>query len=246
MSNTEMGYQMWIEYLVKISCAIYQMDPTEINFDLRGGTGQQPVFMSSNEAQQEISQDRGLKPLLRFFEDIFNRHFIWCIDEDLEFAFVGLDAKTEEQAIELRQKQTMTTHTINEARALEDLPPVENGDIIANATLIGYIMQKETMEAQGGGAGGPPGGAGADEAGSEQPYESNFANAKPGKEEKAAKDALANLDPGVKLSADDHLKRLQQNDWTASIHASLRGTNDLRKSTDSEEDYLDFFDILDV
>lgn len=239
MSNTEMGYQMWIEYLVKIACAIYQMDPTEINFDLRGGSGQQPVFMSSNEAQQEISKDRGLKPLLRFFEDEFNRHIVWCLDDDLEFAFVGLDAKTEEQAIELRQKQSMTTHTLNEARALEDLPPVENGDVVMNPTYTGYLQQKAMMEQQG----GAPGGEGGEEGGeAEQPYAENMQGAEPGEEEQQAKNKLANLAPDTKYSADDHLKNLERNDWAASIHASLFDDNDLKKSIDDDLN----FDLIDL
>ncbi len=45
-SNNDMGYQQWLEYLIKVACAVYQIDPTEINFDLRGSVGQQPAFMS--------------------------------------------------------------------------------------------------------------------------------------------------------------------------------------------------------
>jgi hypothetical protein len=239
MSNTEMGYQMWIEYLVKIACAIYQMDPTEINFDLRGGSGQQPVFMSSNEAQQEVSKDRGLKPLLRFFQDEFNKHIIHPQDEELEFAFVGLDAKTEEQSIELRQKQSMTTHTINEARALEDLPPIKDGDIINSPTYTGYLQQKAMMDQQGGAP--PEGGEGGEEE-QQQPYAENMQGAEPGEEEEDAKNKLANLAPDKTLTADDHLKNLHRNDWAASIHASLFDDNDLKKSIDDDLN----FDLIDL
>lgn len=155
LSNTEMGYQMWLEYLIKVACAAFLMDPAEINFDLRGGAGvSQPMFMTTNEAQQKVSKDRGLRPLLRFVADSINRNIVWDLDEDYELDFVGLDAKTEEQAIELRLKEVQNYKTVNEVRQEEDLPPMEHGDIILNATWTGYVAQ-----AAGGGAPGGPGGA---------------------------------------------------------------------------------------
>lgn len=160
LSNTEMGYQLWLEYLIKVACAAFLMDPAEINFDLRGGAGvSQPMFMTTNEAQQKVSKDRGLRPLLRFVADSINRHVIWAIDDDYEFDFVGLDAKTEEQAIELRLKEVQNYKTINETREADDLPPIEDGDIILNPTFTGYKLQKASGGGAGGGMPGDPGGA---------------------------------------------------------------------------------------
>jgi len=244
MSNTEMGYQMWVEYLVKVACALYQMDPSEINFDLRGSAGgQQPVFMGNNEAQQKLSKDRGLKPLLRFFETFINRNIVDRIDEDFEFVLVGLDAKSEEQAAELRQKQGQTHVTINELRALDDVGPVKHGDVIANPVYLQYLMQKEMAEQQGGGAGGMPPGMGApggDEGGDEeqppeQPYANRFGNAGDGPSP-TAKDAGKKLGAMARGSKpqdesheeDDNIRFLKQNDWESSVHSSVRD-NDLYK-----------------
>jgi hypothetical protein len=163
-SNTEMGYGQWLEYLIKVACAIYLIDPAEINFDTRGGPGQQPMFMSTNEAQQKISKDRGLQPLIRFFQNFFNEHIIPEIDPRFELWFVGLDAQSEGQAIELRLKELQSYKTLNEVRAEDDLPPMKNGDIPMNPVYTSYLGQKE-MQAQqaaaGGAAGGPPGAGGA-------------------------------------------------------------------------------------
>lgn len=242
MSNTEMGYQMWIEYLVKIACAIYQMDPSEINFDLRGGAGgQQPVFMGNNEAQQKLSKDRGLKPLLSFFADTFNRNIVSRIDDEFELAFVGLDAKSEEQAVELRSKQGTTMLTINELRELEDLPPIKYGDIVANPAYISYLQQKEMSEQQGGGAppgGGMPGQEGGedDQQPPEQPYANRFGSAgsEPSQTSKQAGKRLGAMARGSKSQDDTHeedddIRYLKQNDWESSVHASLRD-NDIFKS----------------
>jgi len=254
MSNTEMGYQMWIEYLVKIACAIYQMDPTEINFDLRGssGAGQQPTFVSNNEAQQKMSKDKGLRPLLRFFEDMFNRHIVHRIDAEFELAFVGLDAKSEAEAIELRQKQGMTHLTINEVRALEDLDPIPSGDVIMNPTYTAYLLQQQAMQTQGGAGGGAPGGGqppdgGAEDQGEQpqQPYANRFGNAgsKPtdgAKQGKQTLQAMSDQHRGEDDDADeDHdIRMLKKEDWESSVHASVRN-NDLRKSNE----VADFFEI---
>ena len=85
--------------LTPFAAAIYLVDPAEINFDLRGSlTGQQPAFMPSNEAQQKLAKDRGLRPLLNYIADAINEMIIARIDPRYELAFVGLDAKTEEAA----------------------------------------------------------------------------------------------------------------------------------------------------
>lgn len=154
-SNTDMGYEQWLNYLIKVECMIYQIDPAEINFDMRAGTGQQPMFMSNNEAQQKISKDRGLQPLLRFLFKAINRHIISQLDPEWELVPAGLDAKTEEQAIDLDQKAANTYLTINEIRAHHGLAPVEHGDVVANPTYIGYLNQVMSQEAQQQQAGQP-------------------------------------------------------------------------------------------
>lgn len=234
LSNTEMGYQMWMEYLVKITSALYRIDPAEINFDLRGGVGQQPVFMSTNEAQQKASKDRGLQPLLNFVEDALNRHVLWKVDPEFEVAFVGLDAKTEEQAMQLRQQQASTTFKLNEVRAMDGLPPVEHGDVVMNPTYIGYRMQMMQMAAvQQQQQQAAPGGQQA--AGAPPP---RFAQP-PGAEEEHGADQIrqfAEDKPGA-FGDDDEasgpspqvLSRLHIDDWDSVVSHSIR-SDDLLKA----------------
>jgi hypothetical protein len=147
-SNNDMGYQQWLEYLIKVACAIYLIDPAEINFDLRGSQGMQPAFMSSNEAQQKVSRDRGLQPLMRFYFNLVNKHLIWPFSSHWEISPVGLDAKTEEQAIRLRQTSLQSHRTLNEIRAEEGRPPVEHGDVVLNPVYVNWLQQKAQMQAQ--------------------------------------------------------------------------------------------------
>ncbi len=253
LSNTEMGYNLWMEYLIKIITAIYQIDPAEINFDLRGGSMQQPMFMSSNEAQQKVSKDRGLQPLLRFIADSINRHIVWPLDPEFELEFVGLDAKTEEQAMELRMKQVQNIYTLNEVRAMEDLPKVENGDVVLNATYTGALQQANMMkqqQQQGGGApGGPPQGGGADQGGDappdpSQPYGGQF-QAPAGKEEEQGGEAIRQAHEKVKgkkessSGDDDSFENIMHiQDWDSSIHSSVRDSNLLKAGM--------YFDTLEL
>jgi hypothetical protein len=155
-SNNDMGFQQWLEYLIKIACAVYLIDPAEINFDSRGGVGSQPMFMTTNEAQQKVSKDRGLQPLLRFLQNTVNEEIIWEMDEDYEFLFVGLDARSESEAIELRMKELGSYKTLNEIRReADELAPVEHGDTVMNPTYIG-LKNQLAMQAQQ--QAGPPGG----------------------------------------------------------------------------------------
>jgi len=238
LSNTEMGYQMWVEYLCKITCALFRIDPGEINFDLRGGVGQQPVFMSTNEAQQKASKDRGLQPLLNFVEDALNRHVVWKIDPRFEVAFVGLDAKTEEQAMQLRQQQAQTYLKLNEVRAMDDLPPVEDGDVVLNPVYIGYLAQQQMMQQaqQQPGQPGQPGAQSGQPGQSDQPPP-RFARP-PGAEEahgaeqvrQFAEDKPGGSSDGESIGPSPKvLSRLHVDDWDSVVSHSLK-SDDLAKA----------------
>ena len=94
-SNRDIEFHMWMDYVIKLICAIYLIDPSEINFDISQSRGEgNPMFTSKNEHKVKQSKDRGLRPLLRFIEDIIN-----CILDELtegkyELEFVGLDVES--------------------------------------------------------------------------------------------------------------------------------------------------------
>lgn len=144
-SNRDMEFSAWFDFLIKVTCAIYGMDPMEINFKYGDSGGAGSMFESSNKQKLTQSKDAGLKPLLRFIQQRINQHLISRLDEDFEFVFVGLDAQTPAELAELNQKMVTTYKTLNEVRAEEDLPSLgEEGDIILNPVF----MQNKTMSAQ--------------------------------------------------------------------------------------------------
>lgn len=160
-NNREMEYSAWIEYLIKLTCSVYQIDPAELNFDMHGGVQQTPLFESSQEWKLKASRDKGLRPLLGFIADKMNKHIISKIDDDFVFEFIGLDEPTEKEKHDLRKEQVASYMTLNEVRRAEDLPDLPEGDVPMNPVytqLLTLKQQSEQAEQQQQAA-PPPGGA---------------------------------------------------------------------------------------
>lgn len=179
--NREMEFEKWMTYLIRMSCSIFLIDPEEIGFQTArmGGGGSAASFESGNSQKLVESRDKGLKPLLHFISSALNEYIVYRLDPDFCFEFVGLNAKTIDQAADLHTKEATTYKTVNEVRAELDLPPLKKlpespGDIIMNSTYLQFMQQIQQAEqaAQGmgpdgqpmpGGPGGAPGGMGGDQ-----------------------------------------------------------------------------------
>lgn len=153
MSNQDMQFNIWIEYLIKVCSAVFLIDPAEINFDLHGGVQQTPLFESSQEWKLKASRDRGLKPLLRFIANLVNIHVVDKIDDHFVFEFAGLDELTEQEKHEMLKEQISSYMTLNEGRRSLDLPDIEGGvgELPMNPTLIQlmqFLDQKQQAEKQ--------------------------------------------------------------------------------------------------
>jgi HK97 family phage portal protein len=150
-SNREMEFEKWLNYLINIACAVYQIDPSEINFPNRGGAaggGGGGLGDGGIEERLSHSRDKGLRPLLRFIESMMNKYIVSRFDPKFVFSFVGIDAKSEAEIAELQQKQVKVYKTVNEIRKEEDLEPLPDGDIILATEYIQYLGQKAQQEQQ--------------------------------------------------------------------------------------------------
>ena len=147
-SNREMEFNQWINYLINIVCAVYAIDPAEINFSNNGGAAaQSSVFETSQEQKLKNSKDKGLKPLLRFIESIINKYIISRFSQDYVFAFTGLDDKSEEEKAELDSKQVKVWKTVNEIRKEHGEEPIEHGDVILDPSFLNYKQQQQNSGA---------------------------------------------------------------------------------------------------
>ncbi|QKE56384.1 portal protein [Bacillus phage YungSlug] len=157
-SNREMEFEKWMNYLINIACAVYQIDPAEVNFPNRGGAGNSGgggLGDGGIEDRLKNSKDKGLKPMLRFIEAFMNKHIVSRFDEKFVFAFAGLDTKTEKEVVELQAQRVKVYKTVNEIRKEEGLKPLEGGDIILDTVYVQYLgqMQQQKMAEQQGAQG---------------------------------------------------------------------------------------------
>lgn len=149
-SNKEMEYSNWINWLLKVTCAVYTMDPAEIGFTF-GNEGQSAALTSAGPAQRiTASKERGLRPLLRSLQSWINTWIIKGIDEDFIFEFVGMDATTEEDRIKLDLQTVKGYKTINEIRAEHDLSKLDTplGECVLDPTFVNTWNQIRMEEQQ--------------------------------------------------------------------------------------------------
>jgi hypothetical protein len=150
-TNREMEFAAWMDWITKLICAVYGVDPIEINFQF-GNTGQSNSMGEGSMEYKIIeSKDKGLRPLMEFIAEIINLHIIWEINPDLEFAFTGLDAKEEETERKGLVEEVGNYKTLNEVRAQLDDEPLPDGDIVLNQIYIASRQQAQMAAQEGNG-----------------------------------------------------------------------------------------------
>lgn len=97
-TNKDMEFQMWNEFLIVLTCAVFNIDPTELGFQFKT---QSNVFGQDGQHERlEHSKEKGLKPILIFLQKILNKYIISEITEEYEFIFTGIDLDDESQYID--------------------------------------------------------------------------------------------------------------------------------------------------
>lgn len=177
-SSRDMEFNAWMDFQIKLACSMYSMDPVELNFQY-GNMGQKSALTeASNKEKITESKERGLRPLLRAIATMMNQAIIWPINESFEFAFMGLDAYTREDMIDLNVKRGKSTMMIDELRAEDDLEPLPDGkgQVILDPTWMQFAQMKEGVGEGFGEEGVPEGGEESEESeGDDMDYEKMLA-----------------------------------------------------------------------
>ena len=153
-SNRDMEFMQYLDFLVKITCAVFSIDPSEINFAMNASGGSSaPMFESNQESKIKFSKDKGLRPLLSSVSRWINQFLIKSKTDDFYFTFTGIDNKDENEVIELRSKEVSAYKTLDEVRQEAGLKPLgddKGGDVILNPQYMQFRQQKsmEAMEEQ--------------------------------------------------------------------------------------------------
>jgi hypothetical protein len=135
-TNRDMEYSKWQEYLIKLACAAFKIDPSEVGFPMSGGADSKPMFEGNNESRLKYSKDKGLGAILKFIQSKINKYVISQLNPDFEFAFVGMDAGSASEDLDRDIKEVGNFITVNELRARRGMDKIEGGDIILNPTFL--------------------------------------------------------------------------------------------------------------
>ena len=111
------------------------------------------MFGAADKAKVIESRQKGLRPILKFFESTINRWILWPTNPDFVLEFAGLEVMTPKEQADLTTQQVRSVRTINELRAADDLEPLpgELGDVILDANWLAHsrlLQQQEEQHAQ--------------------------------------------------------------------------------------------------
>ncbi len=141
----EMHFAKWMSFLVSIICAIYSIGPEEINFDSFTSRQSTPLGGEDTSERLAASRDKGLEPLIAWYEGLFNEYVIPLVHADYELRFVGLHSEDEEWLRSMKEK----TSTYNEMRKLRGEDEFEDkvlGEAPMDPKLLPLYMQQLPQE----------------------------------------------------------------------------------------------------
>jgi len=146
-SNVDMEFSKWKEFLIKICCAFYKIDPKEIHFDF-GGQGVTYEGKETEESKIKYSKDKGLNPILRTVERWINNLIVGpYTDRRFRFEFTGVNVDDKAAILEsdLKQLSQGGLSWRDFRRKYELSTELEEGDFLLNPTWIQFLQAKMGM-----------------------------------------------------------------------------------------------------
>lgn len=159
-NHNDIGFEGWMRYLIKMICAIYQIDPQEIGigFKEEGSGGGGGMGGDNTKEKLDHSKNKGLYPLLRHIENFINESILKGFDSRFVIKFTGITAETREDSVKRQDIERKFKKTLNEVREEDGLPPLPGGDeiILGPEFMTWYTqfspkaleMQQQEMDAQ--------------------------------------------------------------------------------------------------
>jgi len=150
-TNKDMEFGKWQEYLIRLSCALYKIDPKEIGFDLNSGSGDGGggvTYEGNQEYKLKYSKDKGLYPLLKFYQRKINKFLIEPLSNSkYEFAWTGIEDDIEDAGLDNDIKKLTNFTGLKEMRRKWKLPDhIDDDDIILNPVWAQWKMAQQQMQ----------------------------------------------------------------------------------------------------
>ena len=142
----EMYFSKWMTFLASIITAIYGMAPEEINFESFAAS---KSSLSGSDTVEKLadSKDKGLRPLMGYYEGIFSDFILSSFSDKYVFRWCGLDERDKDKEHEVK-KLTMTIDELRAENGLGPYPVKGLGDAPANPSLIGPWQQMTQQQNQ--------------------------------------------------------------------------------------------------
>ncbi|EBA6160096.1 phage portal protein [Salmonella enterica] len=161
----EIMFAKWMTFLTSIICAIYGIAPDEINFE-SFTSGASSLSGDNTEEKLINSKDKGLRPLLAHFEDLFTDFIVSDFNNDYQFRWTGLDEKTATEQLE----EEKLGRTMNEFRKARGWDVISEDWADSPISVAGQAwMQEHQPQPEPGQEGGFPGAEGGEEGQEGQP-----------------------------------------------------------------------------
>jgi hypothetical protein len=134
-----MYFAKWMTFLTSIICSVYGMSPSEISFDSFTAGNTSALSGSDTEEKLADSKDKGLRPLLAYFESLFTDYVVQDFSDHYCFRWTGLD----EEDLAVRDQRARLVLTVNELRAEEGYAAMDGplGEAPLNPSLVGPWLQ---------------------------------------------------------------------------------------------------------
>lgn len=134
----EMHFAKWMIFLTSLSCAMYGVTTSEIEFD---NFSDSRSSLSGSDTAEKLAhtKNKGIRALLSYHEMIFTDYIISEFNPNYIFTY-GMD-EDDEEGDKLRIDLLKASGTVDEVRKEIDLPPnTDIGSMPINKDLIGGYM----------------------------------------------------------------------------------------------------------
>lgn len=150
-SAKEMEYINFNHHLMRTICTQFQIDPVELGLDfLTSPSGRSASQQVNNEYKINYSRERGLYPILMFFEDLVNCDILPALDKKLAseymFKFTGYSDETPQTNVALLQAEMTVHRSMNDLLREAKKEPINHpvGDLPLNAQFWGLAEKNMT------------------------------------------------------------------------------------------------------
>ena len=141
----DMEFTKWTNYLIKLMCAIYAIDPVEAGYEIVGD-GVRAPNPKTVEDRIQIARSKGYLFNSKFLENLINKNIIDEWNPNYKIQFTGTERLSKDELIKQQQIEVQNYKTVNEVRMDLNLEPISGGNYINNQN---HIMFTEKFSPEG-------------------------------------------------------------------------------------------------